>query len=117
MYLNEGSQQARQRRPAIDTCKVDRLKKLARETEMLAMELVCEVYGSVNGSGHQEPPVPDSDPGHGNGRRVAMLRSSGSGESSLNGSGHQEPPVPIVDALVTMAHGAKEICDSCDSLS
>jgi hypothetical protein len=114
MQLNEGSQQSRQHRPAIDLCKIERLKKLARETEILAMELVCDIYGSVTGSGHPEPPVPDDGGGSTNGLR----RRSENGEgTSLHGSGHQEPPVPIVDALVCMAHGAKEICKGCDSLS
>jgi hypothetical protein len=114
MQLNEGREQSRHRRPAIDLCKVERLKKLARETEMLAMELVCDIYGSVSGSGHAEPPVPDGGGGETNGHR---RRSGGEEGTSLHGSGHAEPPVPIVDALVSMAHGAKEICEGCDSLS
>ena len=115
MHLNEGTHQSRQSRPAIDPCKVDRLKKLARETEILAMELVCEVYGNVTGSGHAEPPVPD-----GGGSARAFFRRAGNGEgagSSVNGAGHQEPPVPILDALVCVAHGAKEVCDGCDKLA
>lgn len=119
MQPDEGrSQQTRHRpRSAIDYRKVERLKKLARETELLAMELVCDVYGSVTGSGHMEPPVPD---GGGGGESTNAIRSrngdNGAG-SSLHGAGHQEPPVPIVDALVCVAHGAKEICDGCDKLS
>jgi hypothetical protein len=120
MYLNEGRHQSRQLRPAIDTCKVDRLKKLARETELLAMELVCELYGSVNGSGHQEPPVPGDETTNGNGNRIRSARLSPPPNDSgptTQGAGHQEPPVPIVDALVSMAYGAKKICDSCDTLA
>ncbi len=129
MQPHEGSQQFRQRRPAIDLCKVDRLKKLARETEILAMELVCEIHGSVNGSGHQEPPVPGDGDGETNGNRLRSgnghpahpnppARDARDGGTSTNGgSGHQEPPVPIVDALVSVAHGAREICEGCDTLS
>jgi hypothetical protein len=130
MQTHEGSQQFRQRRPAIDLCKVDRLKKLARETEILAMELVCEVYGTMSGSGHQEPPVPGDGEGmtnvslrrHSNGHPAhpnpPAPREAADGEVSTHGgSGHQEPPVPIVDALVSVAHGAREICEGCDTLS
>jgi hypothetical protein len=84
----------------VDPRKLEELKRLARKTECLAMELACELQ--LNGSGHPDPPV-------------LSVMAKRKGEGSTDGSGHPDPPV--LDAIVDIAYGARKIREGAGALT